>query len=98
MNAIVTVVGQDKVGIIAAICALLAENNVNILDMTPVNGKVFGRIITKNMAGWIQLDHTTYTASGGALADYSGILGAVVVIAVVVVLMLFVRLITSGRD
>ena len=34
MNAIVTVVGQDKVGIIASICALLAENNVNILDIS----------------------------------------------------------------
>ena len=34
MNAIVTVVGQDKVGIIAAVCALLAENNVNILDIS----------------------------------------------------------------
>lgn len=41
---------------------------------------------------------TQYTGSDGALAEYSGILGAVVVIAVVVVLMLFVRLITSGRD
>lgn len=41
---------------------------------------------------------TTYTGTDGALAEYSGILGAVVVIAVVVVLMLFVRLITSGRD
>lgn len=34
MNAIVTVVGEDKVGIIAAVCALLAENNVNILDLS----------------------------------------------------------------
>lgn len=34
MNAIVTVVGQDKVGIIAAVCVLLAENNVNILDIS----------------------------------------------------------------
>lgn len=34
MNAIVTVVGQDKVGIIASICALLAEDNVNILDIS----------------------------------------------------------------
>lgn len=39
-----------------------------------------------------------YTGTNGALSEYSGILGAVVVIAVVVVLMLFVRLITSGRD
>lgn len=34
MNAIVTVVGKDRVGIIAAVCTLLAENNVNILDIT----------------------------------------------------------------
>ena len=34
MNAIVTVVGRDQVGIIAAVCALLAENNVNILDIS----------------------------------------------------------------
>lgn len=34
MNAIVTVVGHDKVGIIAAICILLSEYNVNILDIS----------------------------------------------------------------
>lgn len=34
MNAIVTVVGQDRVGIIAAVCTCLAENNVNILDIS----------------------------------------------------------------
>ena len=34
MNAIVTVIGQDKVGIIANVCTLLAENNVNILDIS----------------------------------------------------------------
>ncbi|MDR1131123.1 MAG: ACT domain-containing protein [Oscillospiraceae bacterium] len=34
MRAFVTVVGQDKVGIIAAICILLAEKNVNILDIS----------------------------------------------------------------
>ena len=34
MNAIVTVVGRDQVGIIAAVCALLAENHVNILDIS----------------------------------------------------------------
>ena len=40
MNAIVTVVGKDRVGIIASVCALLAENNVNILDIsqTTING------------------------------------------------------------
>jgi len=34
MRAFVTVIGKDKVGIIAAICILLAEKNVNILDIS----------------------------------------------------------------
>ena len=33
MNAIVTVLGEDKVGIIAAVCSLMSANNVNILDI-----------------------------------------------------------------
>ncbi len=33
MRAIVTVVGKDKVGIIAGVCTLLANFNVNILDI-----------------------------------------------------------------
>ncbi len=31
---IITVVGIDKVGIIARVCTCLAENNVNILDIS----------------------------------------------------------------
>ena len=34
MKAIVTVVGQDRVGIIAAVCTLLADHNINILDIS----------------------------------------------------------------
>ena len=34
MKAIVTVVGKDRVGIIAAVCAKLAEFNVNVLDIS----------------------------------------------------------------
>lgn len=34
MRAFITVIGQDRVGIIAAICSLLAEKNVNILDIS----------------------------------------------------------------
>lgn len=33
-KTIITVVGNDKVGIIARVCTYLAENNVNILDIT----------------------------------------------------------------
>lgn len=34
MKAIVTVVGKDRVGIIAAVCSLLANYNVNVLDIS----------------------------------------------------------------
>lgn len=33
-KTIITVVGQDTVGIIARVCTYLAENNVNILDIS----------------------------------------------------------------
>ncbi len=34
MKAIVTVLGKDTVGIIAAVCALLSEHGVNVLDIS----------------------------------------------------------------
>lgn len=34
MNAIVTVIGKDRVGIIAAVCIKLAAFNINILDIS----------------------------------------------------------------
>ena len=34
MKAILTVIGRDQVGIIAAVCALLSEKNVNVMDIS----------------------------------------------------------------
>ena len=34
MNAIITVVGSDKVGIIARVSGFLAERNINIIDIS----------------------------------------------------------------
>ena len=34
MRAIVTVVGNDKVGIIASVCSTLSDQNVNVLDIS----------------------------------------------------------------
>ncbi|MDY0413171.1 hypothetical protein [Methanothrix soehngenii] len=39
-----------------------------------------------------------YTITGGALEDYAGLLGAVVIMSIVGVLMVAVRLIGSGRN
>ena len=33
-RSIITVVGKDQVGIIAKVCTYLAENNINILDIS----------------------------------------------------------------
>jgi len=34
MRSIVTVIGKDRVGIIAEVCAMLSAQNVNILDIS----------------------------------------------------------------
>lgn len=34
MRAIVTVIGKDQVGIIAAVCALLSQHQINVLDIS----------------------------------------------------------------
>ncbi|MBQ4288622.1 MAG: ACT domain-containing protein [Clostridia bacterium] len=34
MKAIVTVIGKDQVGIIAGVCTVLAEKNINVLDIS----------------------------------------------------------------
>ena len=47
MKAIITVVGKDQVGIIAAVCVKLAEYNVNVLD---INQTVMQGYFTMMMA------------------------------------------------
>ena len=68
MNAIVTVVGQDKVGIIAAICILLSEYNVNILDISQT---ILHGAFTMVMA----VDVSKSTASIGELSEALAQLG-----------------------
>ena len=68
MNAIVTVVGQDKVGIIAAICILLSEYNVNILDISQT---ILHGAFTMVMA----VDVSKSTASIGGLSEALAQLG-----------------------
>ena len=68
MNAIVTVVGQDKVGIIAAICILLSEYNVNILDISQT---ILHGAFTMVMA----VDVSKSTASIGELSEAHAQLG-----------------------
>jgi len=66
MNAIVTVVGQDKVGIIAAICIRLAEYNVNILDISQT---ILRGAFTMVMAVDVSKATATIGELGAALAE-----------------------------
>ena len=51
-KTIITVVGKDTVGIIAKVCTYLAENNMNILDIsqTIVSG-FFNMMMIVDMSG-----------------------------------------------
>ena len=68
MNAIVTVLGQDRVGIIAAVCNRLANYNVNILDISQT---ILQGAFTMVMA----VDVSKSTASFGELGKGLGQLG-----------------------
>ena len=52
-RALVTIIGVDRVGIIAGIANVLAEANVNILDITPVGDarEFFTMIMMVDLAG-----------------------------------------------
>ena len=69
MNAIVTVLGQDRVGIIAAVCNRLASHNVNILDISQT---ILQGAFTMVMA----VDVSKSTASFGELGKGLNDLGA----------------------
>ncbi len=52
MKAIVTVLGKDTVGIIAAVCALLSRYNVNVLDISQtVMQEYFTMIMMVDLSG-----------------------------------------------
>jgi len=69
MNAIVTVVGQDRVGIIAAVCNKLAGFNVNILDISQT-------IMQGSFTMVMAVDVGAATASFGDLSAALAELGA----------------------
>ena len=57
-KTIITVVGKDTVGIIARVCTYLAENNVNILDIsqTIVDG-FFNMMMVTDATAASEKDH-----------------------------------------
>ena len=62
MKAIVTVIGKDQVGITAAVCSLLAQHSINILD---INQTILQDYFTMVML----VDTAACTASVAELSD-----------------------------
>ena len=62
MKAIVTVIGKDRVGITAAGCALLAQHNINILDISQT-------VLQDYFTMVMLVDTAACTASIGEMAD-----------------------------
>ncbi len=58
MNAIITVVGKDKVGIMAGVCVQLQKLNVNILDISQT--VLHNDIFTMNMLVDIEKANCSY--------------------------------------
>ena len=56
MKAIVTVIGKDQVGIIAGVCALMAERNINVLDISQTDMQEYFTMI-------MMVDLTLYSGS-----------------------------------
>ena len=61
-KAIITVVGKDRVGIIAGVCTYLAENQINILDITQTIVKGFFNMM-------MVVDEENITKSFGEVAQ-----------------------------
>ncbi len=71
MNAIITVVGKDKVGIICGVTNVLSSLNVNILDISQtIMGDIFTMIMSvslKDMAKSFSELSKELTKKGGEL-------------------------------
>jgi ACT domain-containing protein len=68
MNAIITVVGSDKVGIIARVSAFLAERNINIEDISQT-------ILSGNFVMMMMVDLSSSTGALEAVKKELALLG-----------------------
>jgi ACT domain-containing protein len=72
MNAIITVVGKDKVGIMAGVCVALQKINVNILDISQT---VMQNMFTMNMLVDVKDANVEYSKIVDALNEEGERLG-----------------------
>ena len=77
MKAIVTVLGRDRVGIIASVCALLSEYNINILDISQT---ILDDIFSMTMLTTLDTEKADFNTVQERLAKISDDLGMQIII------------------
>ncbi|MCI5903312.1 MAG: ACT domain-containing protein [Blautia sp.] len=73
-KTIITVVGNDTVGIIAKVCTYLAENNVNIEDISQTIVQGYFNMMMIADFGKAQKDTATISRELGELGDSIGVI------------------------
>ncbi len=68
MKAMITVLGKDRVGIIAGVSQILAQNGVNILDISQT-------ILSELFAMFMLVDISEMTVSYAEMVDKLNLLG-----------------------
>jgi ACT domain-containing protein len=73
MRAVITVIGTDKVGIIACVSTILAQANVNILDITQTTMQGLFTMIMLVDVGKSSLDFEKLSETLAAKGDDMGL-------------------------
>ena len=72
-KTIITVLGKDKVGIIAKVCVYLSENNINILDIAQtIVGGYFNMMMVVDAGNSVK-DHDKICEELSAIGDELGV-------------------------
>ena len=72
MKAIVTVIGKDQVGITAAVCSLLAQHSINILDISQTVLQEYFTMVMLVDAGAAKVPFGELADQMSALGDQMG--------------------------
>ena len=72
-KTIITVLGKDKVGIIAKVCVYLAQNNINILDIAQTIVDGYFNMMMVVDAGESTKDHDMLAEELAELGDELGV-------------------------
>lgn len=72
-KTIITVLGKDRVGIIAKVCVYLSENNINILDIAQTIVDGYFNMMMVVDASAASKDHDTVSEDLAKLGDELGV-------------------------